>query len=122
MEGGKVMNSKIMFKSIFVGMLLIILIGLIFIIFDKAGTGAHIYSPLVLNDYKIIDETVDCDNNKYLIYSDEKNNYYLNCSNSNIFILWDDGARDSLEFDLKISKVTIESLIEHGLKVIKDEK
>lgn len=122
MEGGKIVKNKIIFKSIFVCLLILILIGLIFIIFDKAGTGAHIYNPMVLNNYRIIDNTNDCDNNKYLIYSDEKNNYYLNCSNSSIFILWDDGAKDSLEFDLKINKVTMESLIEHGLKVTIDEK
>ena len=116
------MKNKIILKCIFVVIQIILLIGLVYIIISKAGTGAHIYAPVVLTDYKIIDETTDCNPGKELIYSDSKYNYYLKCTNSQIFILWDDGAKDSLKFDLSISKLTIDSLIEHGLNVEKYEK
>jgi hypothetical protein len=122
MEGGKVMKSKLIFRIVFVTLLAVILLGLIFIIFDKTGSGAHIFDQGVLNDYKISDETVDCDGIKKLIYSDKKYDYYLECSNSKIFIIWDDGARDSLDFDLNINKLSMSSLEAHGLKVIKDER
>ena len=115
------MKTKIVFRIVFVAVQIVILACLTFIIFDKAGTGAHI-APLVLTDYTIVDETEDCISGKDLIYSDSKYNYYLNCTNSKIYIAWDDGARDSLKFDLGINKLTIDSLIEHGLKVEKDEK
>ena len=123
MEGGKKMKSRIIFKSIFVFFLTIILFCLIFIIFDKTGTGATIYNPPAIVDYTIIDNRDECENNTELIYSDKNYNYYLVCSNSSsVFLSWDEGVVDPLKFALEKEKVTMNSLINHGLKVIKNEK
>ena len=117
------MKSRIIFKSIFVFFLTIILFCLIFIIFDKTGTGATIYNPPAIVDYTIIDNRDECENNTELIYSDKNYNYYLVCSNSSsVFLSWDEGVVDPLKFALEKEKVTMNSLINHGLKVIKNEK
>lgn len=123
MEGGKVMKGRLIFKTVFVIILTFILIGLIFIIYDKAGTAAHIYNPLLVSDYVIIDESKDCSGEEELIYEDSKYKYYLPCPSSyDISLEWTDGDTDLLKNALNNKKVTIESLEDHGLKVIKHEK
>lgn len=123
MEGGRKMKAKLIAKCIFVFFLSIILVCLIFIIFDKAGTGTGIYEPPKLVDYVIVDKTDYCEDTRELIYSDKKYNYYLPCTKSStVFLEWDEGVTDPLKFAIENEKVTIDSLIEHGLGVIKDEK
>ena len=117
------MKAKLTLKIIFVFFLSIILIGLIIIIFDKAGTGASIYNPPRLVDYVIVDKTDYCEDELELIYSDNKYNYYLPCTKSStVFLEWDEGVTDPLKFAIEKEKVTIDSLIEHGLGVVKNEK
>jgi len=117
------MNIKLIFKCIFVFFLTLILIGLVYIIIDKAGTGTGIYDPLKIVDYKIEDKTETCDDALELIYSDDKYNYYLPCMKSeNISLVWDDGVVDSLSHALEFQKVDIDSLESHGLDIVKNEK
>ena len=128
MEGGKEMKVRIIFKSLFVTLLLTILVGLLFIIFDKAGTRAHVYSSsMALVDYTIVYEG-DGDNSVCLdmidvIYEDDKYIYYFSCASSyDIYLVWSDGEKDLLKDAIRNKKVTMDSLIEHGLNVNKSEK
>ena len=116
------MKNRIVFKSIFLFFLIIILIGLIFIIFDKAGTRTGIYMPKPI-DYRIEYDSEVCLDALEEIYSDSKYTYSLPCiSSSNIKIVWEDGITDPLMFAIEKEKVTMESLEEHGLKIYKNEK
>ena len=117
------LNSKIYMKIIYVIFLNAILIGLIFVIYDKAGTRAHIYDPLQVADYEIKDKNKKCEQEEEYLYEDERYSYYLTCKGSyNIYLEWTDGSTDLVKNALKNKKVTMDSLIEHGLKVIKHEK
>ena len=123
MEGGKIMKSKIYLKIVFVVILTAILFCLIFIIYDKAGTRAHIYEPLSIADYIIKDESSSCNKGEEKIYEDKNYNYYLTCMNSyDIYLVWSDGGKDLVKNALQNNKVTIESLQEHGLTIVKHEK
>ena len=66
------MRSKMYLKIIFVVILSAILLCLIFIIYDKAGTRAHIYEPLAIADYVIKDESTSCIKGEELIYQDKE--------------------------------------------------
>ena len=118
------MKARLIAKSIFVVFLIIILFCLIFIIFDKAGTGAKIYNPIKIVDYSIVENSPDeCEEMLELIYSDKKYNYYLPCKKSdNISLVWEEGVTDPLMFAIEHEKVTMDSLMEHGLDIIKNEK
>ena len=119
------MKTRIIFKSIFLVILLVILGCLIFIINDKAGKAARIYNPLLLSSYTIFydNEGKDCMNNPEVFYKDSDYNYYLTCLGSyNIYLEWTDGSRDLLKNALNNKKVNMASLIEHGLEVVKHEK
>lgn len=117
------MRVKIYFKITYVIFLTVILVCLLYIIISKAGTRAHIYEPLQIADYVIKDENKNCKKEEELLYEGENYNYYLTCLGSyNIYLEWSDGSRDLVKNALKNKKVTIESLIEHGLKVVKHEK
>ena len=117
------MNYKLLFRYIFVFFLTLILIGLIYIIIDKAGNGISIYDPLKVVDYKIEDTTQECEEMLELIYTDKKYNYYLPCKKSeNVSLIWDDGVVDSLSHALEFQKVDIDSLTRHGLDIVKNEK
>ena len=116
------MKPKLVIKTLFVIILTCILFGLIFIIYDKAGTRAHIYNP-VLADYKIVDENESCDNTEEFLYADKNYDYYLPCLSSyNIYLYWTDGDKDLIKDALNNHKVDMASLIEHGLKVNKHER
>ena len=117
------MNSKIYLKVIYVIFLNALLVLFIYLVYDRAGTRARIYDPLVLADYKIVDENKECDEGKELIFSDKKHKYYLPCKGSyNIYLEWTDGSKDLIKNALKNNKVTIDSLTDHGLKIIEYEK
>ena len=52
-------------------------------------------------------------------YNDGKKDYCLSCAKSDKIILsWSDGSQTNMMEDLKSGKVSINSLIEHGLKVV----
>ena len=112
------MKTKFALKSIFVIFLTMILVCLVIIILDRNN-----YSMPALVDYFIEDNSNECYGEKELIYSDKDYNYYLPCNkSSNITIHWDEGVSESLSHSLKYGKVSIESLIKHGLGIIKNEK
>ena len=117
------MRGNLYLKIAFVVVLSVVLLFLIFIIYDKAGKRTGIYEPPALADYIIVDLSEDCKKGEELIYEDEKYSYYLPCLSSyDIYLEWTDGARDLIKNAINNNKVTIDSLIEHGLKVIKHEK
>ena len=117
------MRGSIYLKIIFVVVLTAILLFLIFIIYDKTGTRTGIYDPLILSDYTIKDENDGCQRGEELIYEDDDYSYYLPCLSSyKIYLEWTDGDRDLIKNALNNNKVTIESLIDHGLEVVKHEK
>ena len=124
MEGGKKMKSRVIFKSIFVIVLLVILLCLVFIIYDKAGKRARIYDPLLLSTYTIFydNEGSPCMSNPEVIYKDSKYTYSLPCISSyDTYLLWDDGTKELVKNALENKKVDINSLIDHGLKIDKNE-
>ena len=117
------MNSKIYMKIVAVIFLNALLGLFIYIVYDKAGTRARIYDPLLIADYRIKDTNKDCVKEEELIYEDKEYGYYLPCQGSyNIYLEWDDGSKDLIKNALKNKKVTIESLKDHGLKIIEHEK
>ena len=118
------MRAKLVFRCMFLVLLLIILFGLVYIAFDKTGSRTGIYMPKIV-DYKIVyDTSVDnCSIKDEVIYSDSKYDYKLHCMNSSsITILWDDGIEEPLKYSIEKEKVNMESLEEHGLKIYKDKK
>ena len=117
------MKGRLIFKVVFVIFLTAILIGLIFIIYDKTGTAAHIYDPLLISDYVIVNETKECSGEEEYLYEDDNYKYYLPCPSSyDIYLEWTDGDKDLIKNAWNNKKVSINSLIEHGLIVKKYEK
>ena len=116
------MRSNIYMKLATVVILSVILVFLIFIIYDKTGKMTGIYVP-PLSDYEIINENDTCHEGEELIYEDDNYSYYLPCLSSyKIYLQWTDGDKDLIKNAINNKKVTIESLIEHGLEVVKHEK
>ncbi|MBR4178145.1 MAG: hypothetical protein IKR57_02210 [Bacilli bacterium] len=118
------MRERIVFRCMFLVLLLIILIGLIYILFDRSGTRTGIYMPPIV-DYKIVYDTSseECEEMLEEIYRDDKYIYSLPCKNSSkITILWDDGVEEPLKYSIEKEKVSMESLEEHGLKIHKSKK
>lgn len=118
------MKGKLILKSIFVIVLLVILFCLVFIIYDKAGKRARIYDPLLLSTYTIFydNEGSPCMNKPEVIYKDSKYTYSLPCISSyDTYLLWDDGTKELVKNALENKKVDIDSLVSHGLKVDKNE-
>lgn len=113
------MKTRIIFKSIFLLVLFFLLIGLTIIIFSDNNIYSRNYPKL--EDY-IITYNEECNNGKELLYEDDNNKYYISCDITNVHLKWDFGNIDSLNTALKNKKVTIDSLINHGLKVKKVEK
>ena len=123
MEGGKAMKTRLIMKSIFVVILTVILVSLIIIICDVPDKKATMYSELAIVDYTIEDTNEVCPQALELIYSDKKYDYYLPCIKSgDIYLNWTNGERDLLKNAINNQKVTINSLIDHGLRVYKYEK
>ena len=108
------MKIRIIFKSIFLLVLLFLLIGLTIIIFSDN----NIYSRKLprIEDYKIIYED-ECKNDLVLLEEDDDYKYYIYCDVNNIHLKWDYGNIDSLNTALKYKKVTIDSLMSHGLNI-----
>lgn len=101
----------------------IIVVMLLIIIFLFISNQELINKKNNSNDYTIIDTTEICAEALEEIYSDDDYTYYLPCiKSSNIYIKWDNGDIHKLMDDINNGKVTMDSLIKHGLKVTKDEK
>ena len=119
------MRTRLVFKSIFTVIIIIILIGLIFIIYDKAGTGTGIYDPLALSTFKIEYDKLDveCTPEPEIIYEEEDFFYCLPCMSSyNIYFVLADGTKELLKNAINNKKVNIKSLEKEGLAIIKYAK
>jgi uncharacterized protein YxeA len=116
MEGGNAM--KIIVKRIFILILAIILISLSIIAFGNLNDEqVSIYTSFT-NEYSLVDKSENCGNALELIYETSTTAYFLNCFKSNsIYLEYADGTIITLREALDGEKVTIESLIEHGLEV-----
>ena len=113
------MKTRIIFKSIFLVVLLFLLIGLSIIIFSDN----NIYS----RDYPIIEGFEieydgECKDKEYKIYENDDFKYYIKCDPSIISIKWEFGGSDSLLYALGNNKINIESLESHGMEIITHEK
>ena len=118
------MKSRLIFKSIFTVILLIILFCLVFIIYDKAGKRARIYDPILLSTYTIYydNDGSNCMSKPEVIYKDSKYTYSLPCISSyDTYLLWDDGTKELVKNALENKKVDIDSLVNHGLKIDRNE-
>lgn len=109
---------KIIVKRIFILILAIILISLSIIAFDNLNDEqASIYTSFT-NEYSLVDKSENCGNALELIYETSTTAYFLNCFKSNsIYLEYADGTIITLREALDGEKVTIESLIEHGLEL-----
>lgn len=107
-------------KRIFVLVLGIILISLSLIAFGNLDDDVQtsMYIPIV-SEYNLVDKSEGCDKALELIYETSTTAYFLNCFKSNsIYLEYADGTIITLREALDGEKVTIESLINHGLEVI----
>ena len=79
--------------------------------------------PKVDNAYKIVHKYEMCAEALEKIYEDEVFEYYLPCMSSHaIYLEWNDGSTTLMIDDLKSGKVSIESLMNNGLKVYTEIK
>ena len=75
-------------------------------------------SPKNNFDYKILYKYDVCAEALELLYEGEDKVYYLPCISSHaIYIEWDDGTTKLMIDELKDGRVSIDSLISHGLNV-----
>ncbi len=110
---------KIIVKRIFILILAIILISLSIIAFGNLNDDKQvsIYTSFT-NEYSLVDKSENCGNALELIYETSTTAYFLNCFKSNsIYLEYADGTIITLREALDGEKVTIESLIEHGLEL-----
>lgn len=124
------MKIKKIFKNFFVVYLFILVIGLYAISFISYSKTSPKEMAASLKDsvndydnmeYRIIKtDPVECEINDEYFYEDENYYYYFTCPKyNNIYIEWKNGENVLLDDALKTKKVTINSLISHGLGVVK---
>lgn len=103
--------------------LLIVIIGIfIFIDNNKYSTNKKDNSNIDDNDYKIINTTEKCVEEKEKIYEDNLYIYYLPCiSSQNISLKYKDGKTILLTEAIEQKIVTIEELVNNGLKLEKEK-
>ena len=114
------MKTKMVIKSIFVTLLVIILVALAVIAFTKIDKTDALYELNKSVDYRIVDNIDNC-TQKHMdcFYENENGEYCFECKKSNEVLLeWSDGSQTKMLDSLKEGSVSIESLIEHGLKVV----
>lgn len=69
-------------------------------------------------DYKILDKTEECEEKEEILYQDTEYTYYFSCKKSNnIYLEWNNGEVTLMVDDLNSNKVSIDSLINHGLEI-----
>ena len=115
------MKTKMILKSIFVTILALILVALSIIAFTKIDKTDALYDLTKDKDYRIVDNVDSC-TQKYMdcFYKNENGEYCFECKKSTEVLLeWSDGSQTRMIDDLENGKVTIESLIANGLKVVK---
>lgn len=87
--------------------------------------GSDYYCGYIPTDsgFKIVDETEDCPQALEKIHETILHNYYLSCIKSgNIKIIFDDGSTYTLREVLDNDILSINELMDNGLKVIKENK
>ena len=115
------MKLKMIIKSIFVTVLSLILVALAVIAFMKIDKTDDLYSLTGKKDYRIIYNIDSCEE-KFMdcFYKEGETYYCFECRKSTEVLLeWSDGSQTRMIDDLENGKVTIESLIANGLKVVK---
>jgi hypothetical protein len=114
------MKSKDKFEVLFICLLILIGGGLVYIFF--ADLDDDFFPNIVKNlhsnsDYQIIDKIEECSDGYEEIYRDTDNIYYFECNKINfIYLEWEDGTITSMKEELNSGNVSIDSLLEHGLK------
>lgn len=69
-------------------------------------------------DYKILDKTEECEEQEEILYQDTEYTYYFSCKKSNnIYLEWNNGEVTLMVDELNSHKVSIDSLINHGLEI-----
>lgn len=118
------MKLKRIIKSIFITALALIFVGLAVIAFCDLRNDEGATKPVETIDYKILDKTGDtCAEALDYFYSDLNYNYYFTCIKSDsIYLEWNNGKITKMMDDLNTKKVTINSLLEHGLDAKKELK
>ncbi len=120
---GKNMKLKMTLKAILFSAIGLLLIGLSIIAFTNLNQEETTKPEDIAKDYQIIDYNGICPEVVECFYNDGKKDYCLSCSKSDkILLSWSDGSQSKMIDDLKEGKVSIKSLIEHGLKVVEDPK
>lgn len=116
---GKNMKLKIVLKSILFTGIALLLVALSIIAFSSLNNVETINPEDIAKDYQIIDYNGICAEVVECFYNDGKKDYCLSCAKSDKIVLsWSDGSQTNMMEDLKSGKVSINSLIEHGLKVV----
>ena len=113
-------NQK--FEVGFISVLILIFIGLVAVCMSKTDyTGLSFYPGEIPTpeNYVILDKSEECNETfEEEIYKDEEYTYYLTCKKlDKIYLEWNNGEVNLLEKDLNNGRVTIESLISHGLEI-----
>lgn len=125
MEGGKKMNdlkTRIIIKTVLVLILSVTFLNTLFALYRKIGIESNIYNPLILSTYSISYTSDKCMNKPEVIYRDDHYEYSLPCISSyDTYLLWDDGTKELIKNALQNAKVDMDSLMLHGLKVLKNE-
>ena len=117
------MKSKDKFEILFICLLILIGGGLVYIFF--ADLDDDFFPNIVKNlhsnsDYQIIDKIEECSDGYEEIYRDTDNIYYFECNKMNfIYLEWEDGTITSMKEELNSGNVSMDSLLEHGLKCSK---
>lgn len=117
------MKTKMILKSIFVTALALILVALSIIAFTKIDKTDALYELNKDKDYRIVDNVDSC-TQKFMdcFYQAEDGEYCFECKKSTEVLLeWSDGSQTKMIDSLNDGTVTIESLIEHGLKAVKNQ-
>ena len=113
------MKLKIVLKSILFTTIGLLFVALFVIAFSNLNDEETTKPEDIARDYQIIDYNGICAEVVECFYNDGKKDYCLNCTKSDKIILsWSDGSQTNMMEDLKSGKVSINSLIEHGLKVV----
>lgn len=117
------MKLKIVLKSILFTTIGILFVALFIIAFSNLNSEETTKPEDIAKDYQIIDYNGICPEVVECFYNDGKKDYCLSCNKSDKIILsWNDGSQSKMIDDLKEGKVSIQSLIDHGLKVVEAPK
>ena len=116
---GENMKLKIVLKSILFTTIGLLFVALFVIAFSNLNDEETTKPEDIARDYQIIDYNGICPEVVECFYNDGEKDYCLSCNKSDKIILsWSDGSQSKMIDDLKEGKVSIQSLIDHGLKVV----